>query len=893
MTRCRKSLHGFIGTAVLSLALIAPSSAATGDPASSVRFQSLGSFVHANPGATSYRENFDAALGTSAPESGTGTPFPRGWYGTFSAKAASLGTVLDPTAKTNTWCQKGDGVRNFANRSLYDTKPTANANNQNTNADRSLGVNTKSGTGEDYPGTGSAAFGLNLKTIGYDVGALRFDFTSFSITDTKAATIGDPVPVGLMLNWSVQVANTPSGPWATVATITHSTQLGGSSPGGVFTRQVNVPDLAAAVAASGTGVLVNNTAMVHLRVVATSTTAGPSGTVRASYTIDNFELGVTQRPGFVYAGEDDIETNPDARFDYVQSFNGLDATPLNAVSWSQGWRNDGNVGNRYNLKGWYTATTTNGVLNNRFVSGNGYIYTFERTDAGAIDYDANDRVIYNNTGGPPAVVNFGGVSGADNIANRNLGFRFSHEGEKNRHEAFYLGFVYTNTTGRPVTGIEADFYLPYWQRMGTPAWVRMDFAYKRLGANFDPLNFKIHEITDATAVGSTDAAGRHVGLSYLQFEHKGGLSSGTSFPKNDSQSWSMYGENMSAQKNGTFTLSTPLPPGESILLLWSTRGNGIDYGAHILAIDNVKLRFITSAGTPVALPPVVLASPASQQARTGEDVRLGVWASGTGPFTYQWRRNGQNLSGATGETLILNAANTTEAGSYDVVVSNAVGAVTSAAAQIGLDRREQTISFAPLLERPFTAEPISLSASTSSGLPLNLLVQGPALIEGGALRLLGSGWVTVRAEQTGDADFLPATPVEHSFRVRTTFGAWQRQQFTTEQQAIAAVAGPLADPGQSGTNNLLRYALGLQAGENATTRAPELLRDGADWLFSYQRANDRDDVVYSVEISTDLQSWTGGLSQVRVATGSDWEIWQTRYPRANSPQAFFRLSVSL
>ena len=135
-------------------------------------------------------------------------------------------------------------------------------------------------------------------------------------------------------------------------------------------------------------------------------------------------------PGFVYDGSDDQVADPDARFDYLQNFNGLDATADNAVPWSQGWANDGNPGNLYGLRGWYMVATTAGVPNGRYVSGNGYIYTFERDDAGVLGYDANDHIIYNDTGGPPAVVSYGGVSGADNIANRNIGFRFSPEGRR-------------------------------------------------------------------------------------------------------------------------------------------------------------------------------------------------------------------------------------------------------------------------------------------------------------------------------------------------------------------------------------------------------------------------------------------------------------------------------
>jgi hypothetical protein len=51
---------------------------------------------------------------------------------------------------------------------------------------------------------------------------------------------------------------------------------------------------------------------------------------------------------------------------------------------------------------------------------------------------------------------------------------------------------------------------------------------------------------------------------------------------------------------------------------------------------------------------------------------------GTAPFTYQWFRNGNLISGATGSTLSLPGFNAALAGNYTVQVSNAGGSVTSA-----------------------------------------------------------------------------------------------------------------------------------------------------------------------------------------------------------------------
>lgn len=45
------------------------------------------------------------------------------------------------------------------------------------------------------------------------------------------------------------------------------------------------------------------------------------------------------------------------------------------------------------------------------------------------------------------------------------------------------------------------------------------------------------------------------------------------------------------------------------------------------------------------------------------------------PQSYQWRRGGENIAGATGTTLTVNNVQAGDAGSYTVMVGNGVGAV--------------------------------------------------------------------------------------------------------------------------------------------------------------------------------------------------------------------------
>jgi hypothetical protein len=64
----------------------------------------------------------------------------------------------------------------------------------------------------------------------------------------------------------------------------------------------------------------------------------------------------------------------------------------------------------------------------------------------------------------------------------------------------------------------------------------------------------------------------------------------------------------------------------------------------------------------------------------GQNATFTVTATGTPAPTYQWRKNGAAITGATSATLSLSNVQDADAGSYDVIVSNSAGSLTSTAA---------------------------------------------------------------------------------------------------------------------------------------------------------------------------------------------------------------------
>jgi hypothetical protein len=78
--------------------------------------------------------------------------------------------------------------------------------------------------------------------------------------------------------------------------------------------------------------------------------------------------------------------------------------------------------------------------------------------------------------------------------------------------------------------------------------------------------------------------------------------------------------------------------------------------------------------------PVISRQPSNQTLPTGDDAVFAVAASGFAPLSYQWLFDGTYIGSAKTPTLSLPGVTAAVAGSYEVVVANPGGSVTSAVA---------------------------------------------------------------------------------------------------------------------------------------------------------------------------------------------------------------------
>lgn len=84
--------------------------------------------------------------------------------------------------------------------------------------------------------------------------------------------------------------------------------------------------------------------------------------------------------------------------------------------------------------------------------------------------------------------------------------------------------------------------------------------------------------------------------------------------------------------------------------------------------------------------PEIVAQPLSQSQVVGLDAMFSVAAQGTAPLSYQWQFNGNDVLGATNQTLIISNIQSQVLGDYRVTITNGSGAITSSVATMSFGR---------------------------------------------------------------------------------------------------------------------------------------------------------------------------------------------------------------
>jgi photosystem II stability/assembly factor-like uncharacterized protein len=232
------------------------------------------------------------------------------------------------------------------------------------------------------------------------------------------------------------------------------------------------------------------------------------------------------------------------------------------------------------------------------------------------------------------------------------------------------------------------------------------------------------------------------------------------------------------------------------------------------------------AAPPAAVAPTITAQPAALAVTEGDGATFSVNASGSAPLSYQWKRGGADIAGATASTYTLAAATLADNGAaFSVSVSNSAGSVTSSGAGLTVNARlvPVTITAAPQSLMVAELQTVTLTVTASGSAPLTYQWQRSAD---------GASWTDV-AGATADSYTTPQLARTDSgvrYRVIVNNGANQPATSAPAQLTVTPDAAVLLAQGGtiSGDNDGIRLqiAAGVLAGPTRFTFTPRTTFDG-------------------------------------------------------------------
>jgi hypothetical protein len=209
-----------------------------------------------------------------------------------------------------------------------------------------------------------------------------------------------------------------------------------------------------------------------------------------------------------------------------------------------------------------------------------------------------------------------------------------------------------------------------------------------------------------------------------------------------------------------------------------------------------------------------------------------------------------------------------------VSAEDGAGNVSSGSFMVVVDKLAQTLLFDRLPDRLVSEGAIRLEATSSSGLPVEWSVTGPATLGGGSLVLTGTGQVTVTASQPGDTIHAAAEPVVRKFAVLKNASA---QTIVFDVSALRVTYGdsPIVLAGTASSGLPLSFAVVGDSPAKLRSDGSTLEITGAGVVTV--RASQSGNTAYGAASSVS-SSFTVGKRKLRVAAQD-----RTRLVRAENP----------
>ena len=121
------------------------------------------------------------------------------------------------------------------------------------------------------------------------------------------------------------------------------------------------------------------------------------------------------------------------------------------------------------------------------------------------------------------------------------------------------------------------------------------------------------------------------------------------------------------------------------------------------------------APAPVVVKPAITTQPAGKTVVVGQTATFTVTATGTDPLSYQWKKNGSDISGATSSSYTTPVTTITDNNAlFSVVVTNSADSVTSDNAKLTVNLVVPIITAQPVAQTITAGEMATFSVTATS-----------------------------------------------------------------------------------------------------------------------------------------------------------------------------------
>ena len=173
-----------------------------------------------------------------------------------------------------------------------------------------------------------------------------------------------------------------------------------------------------------------------------------------------------------------------------------------------------------------------------------------------------------------------------------------------------------------------------------------------------------------------------------------------------SYQWTFDGTDLTGANNAALTLTNVQPD---------------QAGTYAVVVANVYGSIVSSNATLAVygVPPFITTQPTNETVVVGGTASFKVVAGGSAPLSYQWSFDGTNLIGATNATLTLTGVQFSQAGIYEVEITNPYGSTNSTGAVLSVYGVPPFITTQPANQTVIAGGTATFSVAAGGSVPLN------------------------------------------------------------------------------------------------------------------------------------------------------------------------------